>query len=69
MACQNDSMGTDRQTLQRWEDFGGVWRVLATDGHAATVSLCRCDGGEEVQRLTTQEPELVAWLSEHPESP
>lgn len=61
-------MDTDRQILQRWEDFGGVWRVLATDGHAATVSLCRCDGGEEVQRLTTEEPDLVAWLAEHPES-
>lgn len=61
-------MDTDRQILQRWEDFGGVWRVLATGGHAATVSLCRCDGGEEVQRLTTEEPDLVAWLAEHPES-
>lgn len=61
-------MGTDRDTLERWESFGGVWRVLALDDHAATVSLCRCDGGEEAQRLTTTEPELVAWLADHPES-
>lgn len=61
-------MGTDRETLERWTDFGGVWRVLASDDHAATVSMCRCDGGEEVQRLTTQDPDLVAWLAQHPES-
>jgi hypothetical protein len=61
-------VGTDRQTLQRWADFGGVWRVVASDDRAATVSLRRCDGGEEVQRLTTQDPDLVAWLTEHPES-
>lgn len=61
-------MGTDRQTLERWAEFGGVWRVVASDEQAATVSLCRCDGGEEVQRLTTQEPDLVAWLAHHPES-
>lgn len=61
-------MGTDRDSLERWENFGGVWRVLALDDHAATVSLCRCDGGEEVQRLTTTDPELVAWLADHPES-
>ncbi|USQ75120.1 hypothetical protein [Ornithinimicrobium cryptoxanthini] len=59
----------DRATLERWEAFGGVWRVLASDEHAAaTVSMCRCDGGEEMQRLTTEDPDLVAWLAEHPES-
>lgn len=42
--------------------------MVASDRRAATVSMCRCDGGEEVQRLTTEDPELVAWLTEHPES-
>lgn len=58
-------MGTDRETLQRWTDFGGVWRVVAADDRAATVSMCRCDGGEEVQRLTTADPSLVTWLLQH----
>lgn len=62
------AQSTDRDTLERWEAFGGVWRVLASDGSAATVSLCRCDGGEEVERLTTTDPALVAYLAEHPES-
>ena len=61
-------MSKDRKTLQRWEDFGGVWRVLASHDQAATVSMCRCDGGEEVQRLTTEDPDLVSWLAAHPSS-
>lgn len=61
-------MATDRQTLERWTAFGGVWRVLAVDDTAATVALCRCDGGEEVERLSTTDPELVAWLAGHRES-
>ncbi|WP_114906084.1 hypothetical protein [Ornithinimicrobium murale] len=61
-------MSTDRETLERWAEFGGVWRVVAADDGAATVSMCRCDGGEEVQRLTTVDPELLTWLAEHPVS-
>jgi len=29
-----------------------------------TVSLCRCDGGEELQRLTSTNPELLEWLAD-----
>lgn len=61
-------MSTDRETLERWQDFGGVWRLVVADQHVATVSMCRCDGGEEVQRLTTRDADLVAWLVEHPSS-
>jgi len=25
--------------------------------------LCRCDGGEEVMRVTSASPELDAWLA------
>lgn len=61
-------MDSDRETLERWAQFGGVWRVVALDDRAATVSMRRCDGGEEIQRLTTQDAALVAWLAQHPES-
>jgi hypothetical protein len=54
--------GTDGiERLRRWEDAGGTWRVLhgrgddgaggGEDGPGPLVSLCRCDGGEEVERL------------------
>ncbi len=67
--CHDGGVGSDRETLDRWADFGGIWRVVASDEHAVTVSMCRCDGGEEVQRLTTRDPDLITWLTEHPESP
>ena len=46
------------ETLRRWEDFGGVWRVAYRDGSVVTLSLCRCDGGEEVERLTFEDAGL-----------
>jgi hypothetical protein len=65
---REDREDSDRDALERWETFGGVWRVLALDDRSAMVSMCRCDGGEEVQRLTTHDPDLVAYLADHPES-
>jgi hypothetical protein len=49
--------------LQRWEEFGGVWRVVARDGNLTTVALCRCDAGEEVDRLTSDDPKLLDFLA------
>jgi hypothetical protein len=54
--------------LQRWSDAGGVWRVVGRTPSTATVSLCRCDGGEEVDRLTTDHPDAVAYLDRYPAS-
>jgi hypothetical protein len=48
--------------LRRWEDFGAVWRVVARRGTGVTLSLCRCDGGEEVERLTSDDPRLMSFL-------
>ena len=48
--------------LQRWETSGAVWRVVARTGAGVTVALCRCDGGEEVERFTSGAPELIAYL-------
>ena len=50
------------ETLRRWEDFGGVWRVAYRSGSKVTVSLCRCDAGEEVERLSFDDAALVEWL-------
>ena len=49
--------------LSRWEAAGAVWRVLGRDGDAVTVSLCQCDGGEEVGRLTSADPRLSRYLA------
>jgi hypothetical protein len=52
--------------LRRWQDFGAVWRVLARDGDRVSVGLFRCDGGEEVERFTTDAPEVVSLVSGRP---
>ncbi len=35
------------EQLRRWEAFGAVWEVVHRDQQTATISLRRCDGGEE----------------------
>jgi hypothetical protein len=53
------------ETLRRWEQFGAVWQVVHRTPDQATVALCRCDGGEEVSRLVSGDPRLLAFLDEH----
>ncbi|RIJ76938.1 hypothetical protein D1871_09835 [Nakamurella silvestris] len=49
--------------LERWERFGATWRVVERTSGSVTISLCRCDGGEEVQRLRSHSPALLRWLA------
>jgi hypothetical protein len=48
--------------LTRWESFGGTWEVVSCSSEELTVSLRRCDGGEEVSRLTSAAPELRRYV-------
>jgi hypothetical protein len=65
------------ERLRRWEDAGGTWRVLhgraaptdgAGDDTGPLVSLCRCDGGEEVERLRLTGAEAAAYVRLRPSS-
>jgi hypothetical protein len=65
--------GIDR--LRRWEDAGGTWRLLhgrsggdAAGEDGALVSLCRCDGGEEVERVRLTGSAAAAYLRARPSS-
>jgi uncharacterized protein len=49
--------------LRRWQDAGGVWRVLNQDQDSVTVGLYRCDGGEEADRFVTADPRLTQFLA------
>jgi hypothetical protein len=51
------------ETLLRWEESGAVWRVVASSPSRVTVALLRCDGGEEVERLTTTNPATLAFVA------
>lgn len=52
----------DLATLQRWEDFGAAWEVVHRTVDQVTLSLRRCDGGEEVSRLVSGDPALMAHV-------
>ena len=54
--------------LLRWQDFGGGWRLISLSAQEASVALRRCDGGEEVERLSSSHPATLAFLVEHPNS-
>lgn len=49
--------------LLRWEEYGALWRVVARTGTTVTVSMRTCDGGTEVDRLTSDDPGLMAFVS------
>jgi hypothetical protein len=51
------------ELLERWQSFGATWRVVEQQVGSVTIVLCRCDGGEEVQRLTSTDAALQAWLA------
>ena len=49
--------------LQRWQDAGAHWAVIARHADVITVGLYRCDGGEEVDRITSSDPRLAVFLA------
>jgi hypothetical protein len=46
--------------LLRWELHGGVWRVLRRDRSQVTIGLFTCDVGEEMERFTSADEQLLA---------
>ena len=52
------------EALRRWEEFGAAWEVVARTPEGLTVSLRRCDAGEEVSRLVSDDPALRAYVDE-----
>jgi hypothetical protein len=50
-------------SLQRWRDSGAVWRVVTRSRESVTVALFTCDGGDEVDRLTSSDPAVLDFLA------
>jgi hypothetical protein len=62
-------MNIDRVAeLQRWEDSGAVWEVISRKGDGVTIALLRCDGGEEVDRFTSDDPSLLDFVGDRQRS-
>jgi hypothetical protein len=50
--------------LQGWQDAGAVWEVISRKDRSVTVALLRCDGGEEVDRFTSDDPRLLEFIGD-----
>jgi hypothetical protein len=50
--------------LLRWQEPGAVWEVLARSTGSVTIGLLRCDGGEEVDRFSSDDPRLLAFVGD-----
>ncbi len=66
---QPASAGTRRRetpvdTLRRWEERGAVWRVVSRTPSRIEIALLTCTGGEEVDRLRSSDPELLAFVGD-----
>ena len=58
--------GIDVERLTRWRAAGGGWRVLVRTPGSLTVALLTCDGGEEMDRIVSSDPALVAYVDGWP---
>lgn len=56
----SESEATRRVT--RWENAGGLWRVVSQSGSQLTIALQSCDGGAEMDRFTSTDADLLAFV-------
>jgi hypothetical protein len=62
-------MNIDRVAeIQRWQDSGAVWEVISRRGDTVTIALLRCDGGEEMDRFTSDDPRLLDFIGDRQSS-
>jgi hypothetical protein len=48
--------------LRRWEDSGGVWRVVSRSATRLDLALLTCDAAEEMERVTSTDPAVLAFV-------
>jgi len=53
----------DLERLLRWETAGATWELVSVHEGTAIVSMCRCDGGEELERMRSDEADLIAYVT------
>ncbi len=61
----NDSTDSDVVAdLQRWTDSGATWRVLSRTATSVEISLRTCGADEEVDRVSSNDPAVLAYLGD-----
>ncbi|HEY9476818.1 MAG TPA: hypothetical protein VIQ26_00130 [Microbacteriaceae bacterium] len=56
------------EVLRRWERGGAVWRLLSRTQGSVEISLMTCTGDQEVDRLVSDDPELLDFLGDRTRS-
>ena len=56
------------EELRRWQDSGAVWTVVSRTRDRVTVALLRCDGGEEIDRFISSDPDLLRFVGDRSDS-
>jgi hypothetical protein len=51
--------------LERWALSGAHWRVVDISSARAVVDLCTCSG-ERLERVETDDPEVIGYLRTAP---
>jgi hypothetical protein len=52
------------EVLRRWEGSGAIWRVLSRAPDRLEIVLLTCTGDEEMGRLTSSDPDLLAFVGD-----
>ena len=63
-AAESDELGR----LRRWERSGAIWQVLRRAAGGVEIALLTCDAGEEVGRVRSAEPDVIAWVGDRDRS-
>jgi hypothetical protein len=48
--------------LRRWEESGATWRIVVRTPGDVEIALLTCDAGEEVDRIRTADPAVLAHI-------
>ncbi|AGZ43813.1 hypothetical protein [Actinoplanes friuliensis] len=54
--------------LRRWEESGATWRVVVRTPESVELALLTCDAGEEVDRLRSADPAVLAHIGDRSRS-
>ncbi|HEX2805452.1 MAG TPA: hypothetical protein VHN80_04720 [Kineosporiaceae bacterium] len=52
------------EVLRRWAGSGAIWRVVARTAAGLEIVLLTCTGDEEMGRLTSSDPDLLAYVGD-----
>ncbi|OIJ24204.1 hypothetical protein [Nocardioides luteus] len=55
-------MTYDLDRLLRWEQAGATWEAIWPRADEVTIVLCTCDSGEEVDRYTSTDADLLDYV-------